>query len=98
MQTGWSAAQGEQYFQSFDFETKHWKKEKFSHDPYIPVDVLSVPIADDSKEEENLFVNDEAYHVDFLGYDLNQVEDEELRKEYKVRLAQKRELRKKKLD
>ena len=96
MEAGSSAAQGEQYFQSFDFE-QTLEEGEIPHEPYIPVDVLSVPVADDL-EDENLFVNDEAYHNDCLGYDLNQVEDEEARRECEARLAYKRELRKKKLD
>ena len=37
-----------------------------------------------------MFVNDEAYHNDCLGYDLNQVEDEEIRRECEARLAHKK--------
>ena len=81
MEEGSSAAQGEQYFQYFDFE-QTLEEGEIPHEQYIQVDVLSVPVDDDTEEEENVFMNDEAYHVDCLGYDLNQVEDEELMKEY----------------
>ena len=96
MEAGSSAAQGEQYFQDFDFE-QTLEEGEIPHEPYIPVNVHSVPIADEL-EDENLFVNDEAYHNDILGYDLNQVEDEETRRECEARLAYKKELRKKNLD
>ena len=72
MEAGSSAAQGEQFFQYFDFE-QTLEEGKIPHEPYIPVDVLSFPIADDIEEEKNMFMNDEAYHVDCLGYDFNQV-------------------------
>ena len=96
MEAGSSAAQGEQYFQYFDFD-QTLEDGAIPHEPYIPVNVLSVPVADDL-EDENMFMNDEAYHNDCLGYDLNQVEDVDIWREFDARLAYKKELRKKNLD
>ena len=87
MEAGSLAAQGGNYFQDFDFE-QTLEEGEIPHEPYIPVNVLSVHVVDDL-EDENLFVNDKAYHNDCLGYDLNQVEDEETMREYEARLAYK---------
>ena len=44
MEAGSSAAQGEQYFQDFHFE-QTLEEGEIPHEPYILVNVLSVPVA-----------------------------------------------------